>query len=59
MRGDLIEIFKVIGGVSKGEHAIILDDIQHHTRGHGLKIAKQHCRAEVRRNFFTERVVNF
>ena len=28
------------------------------TRGHSLKVRKKHCRLNLRKNFFTQRVVN-
>ena len=60
LRGDLIECFKIIKGFDKvnipdffelaGESTI--------TRGHTYKILKKHSRLDVRKCFFTQRVVS-
>jgi len=59
-RGDLIEIYKIITGKedidSKNLFRIAAND--HGLRGHQLRIYKQPCRLNVRKNFFTQRVVN-
>ena len=59
LRSDLIEVFKimhVLEGVKRE------DFFQLHTatgrRGHSLAILKQHCRLNVRKYFFTHRVVD-
>ena len=54
MRGDLIETYNIL---------TILDRVDSErmflvTRGHSLRIRGKPFRTEVRRNFFTQRVVN-
>ena len=58
LRGDLIEVFKIFKGFSKWENHITLANRNYNTRGHSLKIDKQHCRTDIRKHFFTQRVVN-
>ena len=59
MRGDLIETYKIMKGIDKIE-ARELFPLAGETRprGHGLKIRGSRFRTELRRNFFTQRVVN-
>jgi len=59
-RADIIEVFKM----AKGWSAIPLESMfelstTKHLRGHTLKLVKKHrSTLEVRRNFFTERLIN-
>ena len=58
LRGDLIEVFRMTKGLS----GIRLDDLlsRHDgrpTRGHDYKLKKERSRLELRKNFFTQRVV--
>ena len=57
-RGDLIELFKFIKGIYKCDNPkfTIIEDRS--TRGHSLKIEKNHHRLQLRGNFFTQRVIN-
>ena len=60
LRGDLIEVYKILTGiydttVTKG---LFTPMSYHHTRGHSLKIEKHHCRLDIRRNFFTQRIID-
>jgi hypothetical protein len=59
VRGDLIQVFKMI----KGFDAIKYKDYfelasSGKTRGHSYKLIKKRCIGDLRKNFFTQRVVN-
>ena len=58
-RGDLIQVFKLIKGFDKVDykHFFQLSKDQR-TRGHKLRLVKVRSRLEIRRNFFSQRVVN-
>ena len=60
-RGDLIEVFKMLNGITdvqKDQLFEMMDGVQL-TRGNiCLNLFKHHTRLEIRRNFFTERVIN-
>jgi len=60
IRGDLIETFKILSGKENVDSKTFfnLADSSRHTRGHSLKLYKRHCRLDVRKFFFTQRVVN-
>ena len=58
-RGDLIQVFKLIKGIDKVDYTNFFqlsDDSR--TRGHKFKIIKLRSRLEIRRNFFTQRIVS-
>ena len=59
-RGDLIQVFKLIKGIDSNvdyREFFQLADYSR-TRGHSFKIIKVRSRLEIRRNFFSQRVVN-
>jgi hypothetical protein len=58
-RADLIEMFKMVRGLS-GVNADILFERARDTRarGHPLKLRKHHCHTDLRKFFFSERVVS-
>jgi hypothetical protein len=58
-RGDIIEVFKMIKGFTKVDYREFfqLADNQK-TRGHKFKLVKNRSRLEIRRNFFSQRIVN-
>ena len=59
MRGDLIETYKMMNGMDKIEVERLFPlRKDSRTRGHSLKIKEGRFRTELRRNFFTQRVVN-
>ena len=59
MRGDLIETYKIMKGIDKKEAGKLFPQAgETRTRGHGLNIRGSRFRTELRRNFFTQRVVN-
>ena len=58
-RGDLIQVFKLIKGVDNADYREYFQLANNNrTRGHRFKILKVRSRLEVRRNFFSQRVVN-
>ena len=59
-RDDLIEACKTITEKEdvEPESLFTIADNIHHLRGHKLRIYKQPCRLNLRKNFFTQRVVN-
>jgi hypothetical protein len=57
-RGDMILVHKIFSG----DAGVDLDTVfciseESRTRGHQYKLQKNHCRLEIRRNFFSARVV--
>ena len=58
-RADLIETFKILNGLS-GIVANTLFEISvdSRTRGHSLKLSKNRCNSDLRKYFFSERVIN-
>lgn len=58
-RGDLIEVFKMIKGLNKTDYTRFFTlATNNRTRGHRLKIVKNRSRLNIRKNFFSQRVVN-
>jgi len=59
-RGDLIETYKLMTGKEKvfREQFFQIASNGHNTRGHSLKIAKQRTHLDLRKYFFSQRVVN-
>src|SRR5437867_8651792 len=58
-RGDLIEVFKMIKGLNKSDYTRFFTLAQNNrTRGHALKIIKNRSRVNVRKNFYSQRIVN-
>ena len=58
-RGDMIEVYKYLHKIYETKDNILpLDRSGINTRGHSLKLSKRGCRLDVRKNFFSFRVVN-
>jgi len=58
-RSDLIELFKILKGISAASLKKMFSLASNsRTRGHSMKIVKSHCRTDIRRFFFSERVIN-
>jgi len=56
---DLIEIFKMAKNLSPIPLTTFFElNTDNRTRGHSFKMVKRRCNYEVRRHFFSERVVN-
>jgi ribonucleases P/MRP protein subunit RPP40 len=59
VRGDLIQVFKMIKGFDKIDYRSYFEISQDkRTRGHSLKLIKRRCNGELRKHFFTQRVVD-
>ena len=59
VRGDLIEVFKIIKGFDRVDCSKFFTiKSNSRTRGHSFKIEKRRSRLEIRRNFFSQRIVN-
>ena len=59
--GDLIEAYKMLNGITnvKKDELFEMKDGVQSTRGNiCLNLYKHHTRLEIRKNFFTERVIN-
>ena len=58
-RADLIEVFKIMKGMSPISAGSMFElSTEINTRGHSLKLAKHRCNTELRKYFFSERVVD-
>ena len=58
-RGDMIEVFKWVKGINKGNIDQVLEfSSQDRTRGNGYKLEKLRFRTDIGRYWFTNRVVN-
>jgi len=58
-RADLIEVFKLCKGLTAVPVTNFFEfDISGRTRGHSLKLLKKHCSKDVRKYFFSYRVIN-
>jgi ribonuclease P/MRP protein subunit RPP40 len=57
-RADLIEVYRILHGLSPFTadtfFAVAHDS---RTRGHSLKLSRQHCKRDIRLHFFSERVI--
>jgi len=58
-RSDLIEVFRMANNLSPIPLTKFFKfNTDNRTRGHSFKLVKHRCNCEVRRHFFSERVVN-
>ena len=60
LRGDLIEVYKLLTGGENIDHTALLqlDDSCYGTRGHKFKLKKYRSRLDIRKHFFSNRVVS-
>ena len=59
LRGDLIEVFKWIKGINKGDlYEVLIPKNDTRTRGNGYKLDKFRFRKDIGKNWFTNRVVD-
>ena len=59
IRGDMIEVFKILKGISKLDSTSWLQLANNsRTRGHRFKLVKKRSRLDIRKHFFSQRVVN-
>ena len=58
-RSDLVEMFKISKGLSAIPwNSFFRADNSERTRGHSMKLAKERFRLDIRKHFFSQRVVN-
>jgi len=57
-RADIIEVFKWLKVGLQYLWNLCLSYLRRSIRGHKFKLVKHGCNLEVRRNFFTERLIN-
>lgn len=57
-RGDMIDMFKYMHGLYDVDRPTFELATSSNTRGHSLRLAKGHCRLNLRSSFFSQRVVN-
>ena len=57
-RGDLIEVYKYMNDFYPVNKDMFVVDISNRTRGHNRKIVKQRCNLDLRKKFFSPRIVN-
>ena len=59
IRGDLIETFKMLKGISNVDYREFFRLVEYRkTRGHMLKLEKVRSRTNIRKYFFSQRIVN-
>ena len=59
VKGDLIEAFKLLKGIAKLDYSLFLKlSVDSKVREHTYKIVKNSFRLDVRKNFFSNRVVD-
>ena len=60
LRGDMIQVFKILKGIDKIKLENLGWEINvRNTRGHNLRLIKKRSRLDLRKNFFTQRVVDY
>jgi hypothetical protein len=58
-RGDMIEVFKLLNGVEKIDYNILIQRAEKTgRRGHSYKLVKHRARLDLRKFYFSNRVVN-
>ena len=58
-RGDLIQVFKLVKGIDKMDYRLFFQFVKsNRTRGHRYKLIKNSCRLELRKIFFSQRVID-
>lgn len=58
-RGEMIEVYKILHSCYNIDKTLLFPIVNNSvTRGHNLKISKSMCNSNVRKTFFTMRVVN-
>lgn len=58
LRADLIEVFKIVKGLENVDHSIFFNlSESSRTRGHQLKFQKHYCRLDIRKYFFSQRII--
>ena len=58
-RGDMIEVYKMLHGKNRVDYSNFVKLSKNiRTRGHSLKLEKSRSRLNIRKNFFSQRVIN-
>ena len=59
-RNDLVEVYKILNNLTSSPalRAMFRFSEEGRTRGHHMKLMKNRCNLEIRRHFFSERVIN-
>ena len=57
-KADLLETFKMLRGYYKNDSQRFFSFSNRVTRGHSYKLLKKHVRTDIRKYYFTNRVVN-
>ena len=57
-RGDVIDVYKYLHGIFTSSHDMFNHDLYEGKQGHSLKLFKDQSKQEVRRHFFSQRVIN-
>jgi ribonuclease P/MRP protein subunit RPP40 len=58
VRGDLIEVFKIMKGLEDVNEEKFFTMDKGYTRGHELKLFKPNCRLDCRKYAFSHRIIN-
>ena len=60
LRGDLIQVYKIMRGFDKLDFKLFFNlSEETRTRGHRLKLTKSRSNLDIRKNFFSQRVINW
>jgi len=60
LRGDLIETYKILTGKEKSNSEKLFQKVTTTTlRGHSLKLYKKNSRLNIRKHFFSQRIVDY
>jgi len=57
MRGDLIEVYKIMRGINRKNTCLLPREGELKTRGHRFKVRAERFKKDLRDNFITQRVV--
>ena len=57
-KADMLEVFKIVSGIDRIRFDKFFKYSTSNTRGHSKKFYKQRCRLDIRKNIFSQRVVN-
>ena len=58
LRGDQIEVLRILNGYENIDRIFFSVMEERRTRGHGVTLAKKHCRLDIRKFTFSQRIVN-
>ncbi|KAK3099403.1 hypothetical protein FSP39_003853 [Pinctada imbricata] len=58
IRADVIQVYKYINNLDEMSKPLFVKSQENRTRGNSQKLVKSHCRLDVRKNCFTNRVIN-